>query len=126
MFVAEERGSHKLKGVPEPVTLFRIVRASGAGRRAGQRHLTPLVGRDEEICSPPRRAPEILLKRAVLGGGRGLRFPGQAQGRIPSASLRAGPALGTPAADRSGRFRVNDRAFTLPPRQGGQRISTNQ
>ena len=28
LFVAEERGSHELKGVPEPVTLFRLVRAS--------------------------------------------------------------------------------------------------
>jgi hypothetical protein len=37
------------KGVQETVTLFRIVRASGGGRRAGQRHLTSLVGRDEEI-----------------------------------------------------------------------------
>ena len=27
-FVAEERGPYELKGVPEPVTLFRIVRAS--------------------------------------------------------------------------------------------------
>ena len=26
------------------------VRASGGGRRVGQRHLTPLVGRDEEIA----------------------------------------------------------------------------
>ena len=43
LFVAEERGSHELKGVPEPVTLYRIVRASGGGRRAGQRRLTPLV-----------------------------------------------------------------------------------
>jgi hypothetical protein len=50
LFVAEERGSYELKGVPEPVTLYRIVRASGAGRRAGQCHLTPLVGRDEEIA----------------------------------------------------------------------------
>jgi class 3 adenylate cyclase len=55
LFVAEEHGSHQLKGVPEPVTLFRLVRASGAGRRAGQRHLTPLVGREEEIA--------ILLRR---------------------------------------------------------------
>ena len=31
LFVAEGRRSHELKGVPEPVTLFRIVRASGAG-----------------------------------------------------------------------------------------------
>ena len=50
LFVAEERGSHELKGVPAPVTLYRIVRASGGGRRAGQRHLTPLIGRDEERC----------------------------------------------------------------------------
>jgi hypothetical protein len=55
LFVAEERGSHELKGVPEPVALFRIVRASGAGRRAGQRHLTPLVGREEEIAMLIRR-----------------------------------------------------------------------
>jgi len=32
MRVAEERGSHELKGVPEPVTLFRIIRASGGGQ----------------------------------------------------------------------------------------------
>src|SRR5262244_620504 len=55
LFVAEERGSHELKGVPAPVTLYRIVRASGGGRRAGQRHLTPLVGRDEEIGMLMRR-----------------------------------------------------------------------
>jgi AAA ATPase domain/Adenylate and Guanylate cyclase catalytic domain len=55
LFVAEERGSHELKGVPAPVTLFRVVRASGGGRRSGQRHLTPLIGRDEEIAILMRR-----------------------------------------------------------------------
>ena len=50
LFVAEERGTHNLKGVQEPVTLFRLVRASGGGRRASQRHLTPLVGREEEVA----------------------------------------------------------------------------
>jgi class 3 adenylate cyclase len=55
LFVAEERGRHELKGVPEPVTLYRIVRASGGGRRSGQRHLTPLVGREEEIALLMRR-----------------------------------------------------------------------
>jgi class 3 adenylate cyclase len=44
LFVAEERGSHNLKGVPEPIILYRIVRASGGGRRAGQRHLTRWSG----------------------------------------------------------------------------------
>src|SRR6516162_3230573 len=65
LFVAEERGSHALKGVPEPVTLFRIVRASGGGRRVGQRHLTPLVGRDEEITMLMRR-----WERARRGDGQ--------------------------------------------------------
>jgi class 3 adenylate cyclase len=55
LFIAEEHGTHKLKGVPEPVTLFRIVRASGGGRRGGQRHPTPLVGREEEIALLMRR-----------------------------------------------------------------------
>ena len=65
LFVAEERGSHELKGVPEPVTLFRLVRASGVRRRAGQRRLTPLVGRDEEIAMLMRR-----WERARQGDGQ--------------------------------------------------------
>jgi len=65
LFVAEERGSHELKGVPEPVTLYQIVRASGGGRRAGQRHLTPLVGREEELAMLTRR-----WERARQGDGQ--------------------------------------------------------
>lgn len=55
LFVAEERGSHALKGIPEPTVLFRLVRASGGGRHSGQRQLTPLVGRDDEIAMLTRR-----------------------------------------------------------------------
>src|SRR4029077_14438309 len=55
----------ELKGVPEPVTLFRLVRGSGGGRRAGQRYLTPLVGRDEEIAMLMRR-----WERARQGEGQ--------------------------------------------------------
>jgi class 3 adenylate cyclase len=65
LFVAEERGSHDLKGFPGLVTLFRIVRASGGGRRAGQRHLTPLIGRDEEMAMLMRR-----WERARQGDGQ--------------------------------------------------------
>jgi class 3 adenylate cyclase len=65
LFVAEERGSHHLKGLSDPVTLFRIVRASGGGRRSGQRRLTPLVGRDEEIAMLMRR-----WERARHGDGQ--------------------------------------------------------
>src|SRR6516225_12497058 len=65
LFVVEERGSHELKGVLEPVTLYRLVRASGGGRRARQRHLTPLVGREEEIAILIRR-----WERARQGDGQ--------------------------------------------------------
>jgi class 3 adenylate cyclase/predicted ATPase len=65
LFVAEERGTHKLKGVPKLVKLFRLVRASGGGRRSGQRRLTPLVGRDEEIAVLMRR-----WERARRGNGQ--------------------------------------------------------
>ena len=47
--------ARELKGVPEPVALFRLVRASGGGRRSGARQLTPLVGRDEEMAMLTRR-----------------------------------------------------------------------
>ena len=48
LFVAEDKGAHALKGAPSPVTLYRIVRASG-GHRGGARTLTPLVAREEEL-----------------------------------------------------------------------------
>jgi class 3 adenylate cyclase/predicted ATPase len=65
LFVAEDHGTHDLKGVREPVTLYRIARVSGGGRRAGQRHLTPLVGREEEIAMLMRR-----WERARQGDGQ--------------------------------------------------------
>ena len=49
LFVAEEKGAHELKGVSPPMSLYRVVRASGGGRRGGARALTPLVGREEEL-----------------------------------------------------------------------------
>jgi class 3 adenylate cyclase/tetratricopeptide (TPR) repeat protein len=65
LFIAEERGAHQLKGVCEPVQLFRIVRASGAGRRGGARSLTPFVGRVEELGLLARR-----WERAKAGDGQ--------------------------------------------------------
>jgi class 3 adenylate cyclase len=64
LFVAEDRGASELKGVPAPVTLYRIVRASG-GRRTGARSLTPLVGRKEELELLRRR-----WERARDGAGQ--------------------------------------------------------
>jgi hypothetical protein len=65
LFVAEDRGAHALKGAPEPTALFRIVRASGGGRRGGPRALTPLVGREDELALLTRR-----WSRALEGAGQ--------------------------------------------------------
>jgi predicted ATPase len=65
LFVAEEQGARELRGVVEPVQLFRIVRASGGGRRGGARTLTPFVGREEELGLLARR-----WERARAGDGQ--------------------------------------------------------
>ena len=65
LFVAEDRGQHELKGVSSPMMLYRVVRASGAGRRGGARALTPLVGREEELDLLARR-----WERAHRGEGQ--------------------------------------------------------
>jgi class 3 adenylate cyclase/predicted ATPase len=71
LFVVEEQGAREIKGVSEPVQLFRIVRASG-GRRFGARALTSLVGREEEL--------ELLLRRwerAARGEGQFVQIVGE-------------------------------------------------
>jgi class 3 adenylate cyclase/predicted ATPase len=65
LFVAEEQGARELRGVSEAVQLFRIVRASGGGRRGGARALTPFVGREEELGVLARR-----WERARAGEGQ--------------------------------------------------------
>jgi hypothetical protein len=79
LFIAEERGAHELKGVAEPIQLFRIARASGAGRRSGARTSTPFVGRDEELgvlarCWTNSRAGEgqfvLIVGEPGLGKSR--------------------------------------------------------
>ena len=39
LFVVEDKGAHDLKGVTAPVALYRVVRASGGGRRVAGRAL---------------------------------------------------------------------------------------
>lgn len=65
LFVVEDRGAHELKGMPAPVTLYRLVRQSGATRRLSARHLTPLVGREQELAVLAKR-----WKRAQRGSGQ--------------------------------------------------------
>src|SRR5271170_6639579 len=65
LFVAEDKGEHELKGVAEKTQLYRIVRASGGGRRGRSRVPTPLVGRGEELDILARR-----WERARRGDGQ--------------------------------------------------------
>ena len=65
LFVVEEKGAHELKGVAQPLSLYRVIRASGGGRRGGARALTPLVGREEELDLLSRR-----WERARRGEGQ--------------------------------------------------------
>ena len=55
LFVVEEKGAHELKGVAQPLSLYRVVRASGGGRRGGARALAFFVGREEDIGALLRR-----------------------------------------------------------------------
>ena len=73
LFVAEDRGQHELKGMSTPITLYRVVRASGGGRRGGARS-NPLRGgaRRNSIFSP---------------GAGGLHTKARASSRWSSASL---------------------------------------
>src|SRR5271168_4917551 len=65
LFVAEDKGEHELKGVAGKAQLYRVVRASGGGRRGGSRAPTPLVGRAEELDLLARR-----WERARRGEGQ--------------------------------------------------------
>ena len=52
IFVLEDLGRHELKGVSEPMQLFRALRASGMRSRldlANAATLTPLVGRQQQV-----------------------------------------------------------------------------
>ncbi|PKB80189.1 MAG: hypothetical protein BZY88_09425 [SAR202 cluster bacterium Io17-Chloro-G9] len=51
-FLCEALGSHDLKGISQPMALFRVVSESGAQTRfevAAAFQLTPLVGREQEV-----------------------------------------------------------------------------
>ncbi len=72
LFVVEDKGPHELKGVAGKPNLYRIVRASGGGRRLGARSLTPLVGRADELALLLRR-----WQRAREGEGQLLQIVGE-------------------------------------------------
>ena len=66
-FACEALGAQTLRGVGEPITLYRVLRESGAHNRldiVSARGLTPLVGREQEVA--------LLLERwAQVKAGHG-------------------------------------------------------
>ena len=76
LFVVEERGVHQLKGIAEPLDLYRIVRLSSVRNRlaASMAHgLTPFVGREDE-----RRLLWSRWERASNGEGQVVLISGEA------------------------------------------------
>jgi len=75
MFVVEDRGPQALKGVQEPITLYRVVRPSGIRSRldiaAGR--FTPFVGREVELATLVDR-----WERAQDGEGQNVVIAGEA------------------------------------------------
>jgi len=75
LFVVEDRGPQHLKGVREPMTLYRVVQPSGVRSRlavaAGR--LTPFVGRDMELGTLVDR-----WERAADGEGQNVVVLGEA------------------------------------------------
>ena len=75
LFVAEDRGQHELKGVSAPMTLYRVIRASGAGRRGGGRPLpsrSPGARRSSTSCRRWERAREGEGQLALMVGEPGI------------------------------------------------------
>jgi class 3 adenylate cyclase len=67
LFVVEEKGAHELRGVAQPLSLYRVVRASGGGRRGGVRALTQFVGREEDIGTLLRRWDRVRAGEGPRG-----------------------------------------------------------
>jgi class 3 adenylate cyclase/tetratricopeptide (TPR) repeat protein len=68
LFVVEDLGAHELKGIEQPVQLYRVVRPSGARGRfeaAAAGGLTPFVGREDELRTLTNR-----WQRALEGDGQ--------------------------------------------------------
>jgi predicted ATPase/class 3 adenylate cyclase len=78
LFVVEERGAHQIKGIAEPVELYRIIRLSSVRNplAASMAHgLTPFVGRDDEtrlLWSRWQRASDGEGQVVLISGEAGM------------------------------------------------------
>jgi class 3 adenylate cyclase/tetratricopeptide (TPR) repeat protein len=75
IFVMEDRGPQALKGVRDPMVLYRVVQPSGVRSRlaVAAGHLTPFVGREVELATLVER-----WERAADGDGQNVLLVGEA------------------------------------------------
>ena len=77
LFVVEDRGAQALKGIEQPVQLYRVIQPSGVRGRleaaAAAHALTPFVGREDELRSLMNR-----WERALDGEGQVALIVGEA------------------------------------------------
>src|SRR5258708_11891786 len=78
LFVVEDRGAQALKGIEQPVQLYRVVQPSGLRGRleaaAAAHALTPFVGREDELrslMSRWERALDGVVQMALIIGVAG-------------------------------------------------------
>jgi tetratricopeptide (TPR) repeat protein len=76
LFVVESRGTAALKGIEQPLLLYRVIRPSDVRGRvqaaAAARELTPFVGRDNEL-----RSLMMRWERALQGEGQVVLISGE-------------------------------------------------
>ncbi len=96
LFVVEDKGPRELKGVPGLPVLYRIVRPSGGGRRAGARTQTPLVGREDDLGLLIKRWERAQSRRRAIRSDRRRARPWQVapHRRVSRPARRDAPFLG--------------------------------
>ena len=118
LFVAEDKGAHELKGVPAPVTLYRIVRASGGGRRGGARD-ADAAGRPRGRACPAHAPLVARAAKARASSSRSSASPASASRASSRSSAQNSPRRRTPGSNGPPRSSCRTRPCTRSPNGDG-------